>query len=182
MHSYDFGERLRMSHGHSANASVQSVLLRNIPSACRVVRASESDDKHGIDWWVECVSQRSVSVDCKVRSRDYAADGKDDLALETFSVIEAGLVGWTRDRSKQTDYVLWLWQDTGRWLLVPFQLLCGVFEKNWQDWASEYQTARQRSSGYGKTWQSECVFVPRRIIWAAIYLKYGGTPRNETEA
>jgi len=72
--------------------------------------------------------------------------------------------------------VLWLWADTKRFCLVPFPMLCKVFEQQWQAWSKHYKTRQQftpRSGGSG--YRSECVFVPRKEVWAAIYRQYGGS-------
>lgn len=173
--TYGFGERLEMSHGQVSGASVESILLANIPGAVSVHPAHESNDRKGTDWWVEMRSGAHVSVDAKVRAEDWLSRGKDDLALETWSVIEARKIGWTRDASKRADYILWLWKDTGRWCLVPFQMLCGVFARQWEGWIKDYQTSRQHTPDHGG-YHSECVFVPRRVLWAEIYKQFGGTP------
>ena len=170
---YGFADQLTMSQGHATNADVKSVLLANIPGACNVHPAHAANDRRGTDWWVEMASGNFLSVDAKVRKEDWAAKGKDDLALETWSVVEAKKVGWTRDSAKRSDYILWLWTDTGRWCLVPFQMLCGVFSTNWEDWRKTYQTNKQHTPDFGG-YHSECVFVPRRDLWAAIYQHYSG--------
>lgn len=99
---------------------------------------------------------------------DYAVEGYDDLALETWSVVpderNEGKVGWTRDSTKRTDYTLWFWQDTGRFFLVAFPPLCAVFWRYWTLWRDHYQTERQSSGD----WQSECVFVPRPVVVAKL--------------
>lgn len=183
--SYDFGDRLRMSAGHAACADVRSVLMGQIPGAANVIQASKSNDRGGVDWWVEHVAGKFLGVDAKVRGEDYSAhpDPKrrsDDLALETWSVVQdanhKGKPGWTLCGHRRTDYVLWLWTDTRRFCLLPFPMLCGVFQRHWQRWAREFKTARQWTpppfgDGYG--WHSECVFVPRCEVWAMIYLQYG---------
>ncbi|MCP5528070.1 MAG: hypothetical protein H7A47_14860 [Verrucomicrobiales bacterium] len=70
--------------------------------------------------------------------------------------------------------MLWLWQDTGRWCLVPFPMLCAVSQARWQDWRSSFQTAQQKTpSGLGRSWTSECVFVPRVELWREIYGRFG---------
>jgi hypothetical protein len=168
--NFSFAERLGMSHGAAAGATVRDILKANIPGAWDVRLANETDDRHGTDWWVERSSGEPISVDCKVRSSDWATKGSDDLALESWSVIESQKVGWTRDENKQTDYILWLWQDTGRWCLIPFPMLCKVFSEKWSQWALKYKSARQRTENY----HSECVFVPRKVVWAAIYRRFGG--------
>lgn len=168
-----------MSEGTLASASVEDVLLGNIPGAVKVVRANVDDDKSGVDWWVEVLSfgeRKRVGVDAKVRNDDWASRGCDDLALETWSVVNES-PGWTRDPRKRTDYVLWLWKDTGRWCLVPFAMLCAVFCDRWVDWRRRYQTNRQRTRPgpkFQRGWESECVFVPRKVVWRAIYERFGG--------
>lgn len=176
---YGFDEQLEMSQGHAVNASVGDVLLANIPGAVSVCQSNESDDKKGTDWWIELANKKRVSIDCKVREHDCITQyDADDIALETWSVIENRIVGWTRNQDKETDYILWLWKDSGRWLLIPFSMLCGVFTDNWKLWRKQYRTAIQKTTERGIVkWHSECVFVNRRHVWAEIYRKYGGSPQ-----
>lgn len=177
---YGFGDRLAFSHGVAQGATVESILLANLPGACKVIPAHSSNDRNGTDWWVETRSGNFLSVDAKVREQDWAAKpepyGADDLALETWSVVERQKIGWTRNRSKRTDYILWVWTDTGRWCLVPFQMLCKVFEDNWHSWRGQYRTSQQRTPSENGGWHSECVFVPRRVVWAEIYNTFAGRP------
>jgi len=170
--SYGFDERLAMSRGVSADKSVTAILLDNIPGALNVHAAHEINDRNGTDYWVEHARGEHLSVDVKVRSKDYKAlAGEDDLALETWSVVERDVPGWTRDETKRTDYILWFWSDTGRWCLVPFAMLCAVFQENWREWSRRFKTRRQSTPDRG--YQSECVFVERRSVWAAIYRRFG---------
>jgi hypothetical protein len=83
------------------------------------------------------------------------------------------VIGWTRDSSKRCDYVLWLWQDTRRYCLLPFLPLCKVFSVNWTDWRERFRCAQQKTTLHGRTYQSECVFVPRVTVWRAIYTQFG---------
>lgn len=172
---YGFGDQLRMSQGSLQNASVAQILMAEIPGAVSVMRASEVEDRQGIDYWVNLKSGRQ-GIDAKVRSEDWAMRGSDDLALEIWSVEERKIIGWTRDSNKRTDYVIWWWTDTGRWCLIPFPMLCAVFIKKWQQWSEEFRTARQFTP-YGEDgWHSVCVFVPRKIVWSTIYQTFGGVP------
>lgn len=172
---YSFTERMRMSDGVSVTRNVQEILCENIPGATRAERANAQDDRHGTDWWVLHESGKRLSIDYKVREQDWAATHprEDDLALETWSVVEGGKVGWTRDEDKRTDYVLWLWKDTGRWCLVPFPMLCAVFSEKWEEWKAQYKTRPQETPEYGG-YHSECTFVPRVVVWREIYNHYGG--------
>lgn len=177
---YSFNERLQMSEGISSSKNIGDILLKNIPGAQRVERASKSADRNGTDYWVHHARGKPYSVDVKVRSSDWAfkpePNKRDDLALETWSVVENQVVGWTRNQQKMTDYVLWFWSDSGRWCLIPFAMLCAVFDFFWQEWREQFQTDQQVTPrANGGAYHSECVFVPRREVWAAIYKRFGGS-------
>jgi|SRR5579864_1728351 len=171
---FQFDEQLAMSHGHSASADIEKLLLEQIPGARNARPAAPENDRQGTDWWVEHVSGRHLSVDCKVRSEDWSVKSppRDDLAIETWSVIEKQKPGWSRDQNKRSDYILWLWTDTGRWCLVPFHMLCAVTQEHWQRWISAYGANRQDTEG---RYHSECVFVPRRELWVCIFRRFGGS-------
>lgn len=173
---YGFNERLVMSNGYATSIDVKTVLLQNIPGAVNVTQAASVNDRQGVDWWVEMSNARHLAVDAKVRESDWAATNphQDDLALETWSVVEKNVIGWTRDNTKRCDYILWLWTDTGRFCLVPFPMLCLAFSNNWQEWRERFKTRKQFTPRPGGGYHSECVFVPRRDLWAAIYKLYGG--------
>lgn len=173
---YDFDDRLAMSHGVSENAEISSILIENIPGALNAYQSHTRNDKQGTDWWVEHCTSRHLSVDCKVRSQDYSLKGHDDLALESWSVIEANRVGWTRDDNKRSDYILWLWTDTKRWCLIPFPMLCSVMIDHWEQWRKDYKFARQHTPSGMNGYHSECIFVPRKIVWRAIFNKFSGQP------
>jgi hypothetical protein len=170
---YLFSERMAMSTGVATAQSVGDVLTGAIPGATAVRRASERDDRNGTDWWVDREHGRPLSVDVKVREQDWAAThpDEDDLALEVWSKIEQKVIGWTLNSAKATDYVLWWWSDTGRWCLVPFPMLVAVFQENYLAWTTTYRKADQSTE---EQYHSRCVFVPRRIVWRAIYERFGG--------
>lgn len=175
---YSFSERLKMSEGVDASADVESILLGHIPGALSVIKAHSKNDRTGVDWWVEMPGARFLAVDAKVREQDWTLvrPEEDDLALETWSVVEQRIPGWTRCEDKNCDYVLWLWIDTGRFCLLPFRMLCKVFSGRWEDWSKKYRTARQYTPRNGGGYHSECVFVDRRELWAEMYRQFGGAP------
>ncbi len=176
MNRYDFDERYAMSCAEASNGKIADILLAAIPGAMGIERASLLEDKNGIDWFVNHSSGIRLRIDCKVRQEDWAATHpeEDDLALETWSVCEKQIPGWTRDPGKYADYILWLWQDTGRWCLIPFPMLWRVFSDNWRSWAEQYKTRRQETPRASGVYHSECVFVPRKVLWRYIYLHFGG--------
>lgn len=166
---YDFDERLAWSNGF-ADVGIDKILRNRIPGCVAVERAESQDDKNGTDYWAIRDGLPALSVDVKARSKDYAPDGKDDLALETWSVI-GKRPGWTRDRAKRTDFVLWFWADTGRFFLVSFPVLCDVFSQYWSEWRKTYRPYVQSSGA----WQSECIFVPRNVVLDKLTAWTGGS-------
>lgn len=159
-----------MSHGIALTFDFREILLSEIPNSIDVTKSDDFDDKNGTDWWVTRKYNQPLSIDLKAREKDFKDGNKnDDLALETWSIVESNKIGWTRDPSKNTDYILWFWKDTKRWCMLPFPMLCRVFSLNWQDWRSKYKTRKQATEVYGQiAYHSECVFVPRQVVWDSI--------------
>ena len=181
---FDFDEQMKASEGVAASADVKEILIDNLSGALAVHKANTVNDKSGTDWWVECSSGRHLSIDAKVRKLDWwKLKGEDDLALELWSVCEKKVIGWTLNRNKQSDYILWLWEDTKRWCLLPFPMLCAVFNEHKEQWCKDYKRSTQLTSkdtsGFGN-YHSECVFVPRREVWAKIYERFSGMNKSLT--
>lgn len=168
---YRFDDMLCMSQGKTEACTVKQIMVENVPGILNVFPAHSTNDKNGTDWWAEHASGKMLSIDAKVRSKDF---GKKDVALETWSNVERKNPGWTVCESKRTDYVLWTWTDTGRWCLVPFPMLCAAFRVNMEDWVGRYRVARQFTPVGASGYHSECVFVPIREVWAAIYQAFAG--------
>lgn len=162
-----FAEQKVWSEGTAAHENdLAAVLVSRIPGCVSVAHAELSDDKNGTDYW----ANRSdglppLSIDLKARRKDWHATHpvEDDLALETWSSIN-GKVGWTRDQSKRTDYVLFYWADTRRYCLIAFHPLCRMFQRHWEEWRETFRVEQQPNNGY----VSECVFVPREVVFDAI--------------
>lgn len=190
--SYDFNERLAMSQGVAHSLDVGDILMSCISGALKVTQADTRDDRNGTDWWVEHASGNKISVDAKIRTKDYwTLRREDDLALEVWSIKarvsrdstrsdDNRVVGWTLNENKRTDYILWFWLDSQRFCLMPFHMLCRVFQRHNRAWYDDYEHCEQftpRTKGATDGYFSECVFVPRHEVWAAIYRMFGGAPR-----
>lgn len=167
--SYSFDEQMILSNGVIASCDVGEILRSRIPGCIDVRKTDKKTDMSGVDWWAELANGRKIGVDFKGRRKDCREYGNDDLALETWSVINSK-VGWTRDASKTCDYILWVWSDTGRFCLIPFAPLCGVFQMNWVEWRRKYGPNPQRTPRTKERsgWISECVFVPRTVVIDAV--------------
>lgn len=178
---YDFAQQKIMSNGQAVSSEIRDVLLEKIPGAVAAYKSELCNDKTGVDWWVEMAGARHLAVDVKVREQDWAAShpDQDDLAIETFSVLESQKIGWSLDETKRCDFVLWFWKDTRRTCLISFPQLCRVCRDHWQRWSKDYKVARQRTRWLnGSHYHSECVFVPRKEIWNQLYRTYAGSPQQ----
>lgn len=164
---YDFAERLAFSR--TATTETPDELLRR--AFVGVVSVDVADialDKSGVDFVVTLRRGGTIGVDLKAREEGcsrYWNDGPE-LALETWSVCpsatSAGKAGWTLDEAKATDYTMHTFHssDSMEAYVLPFQQLRTAFSRNVAEWSRRYRVARQ-SSG---RWQSECVFVPARVV------------------
>jgi len=121
----------------------------------------DKEDDKGIDW----VVNYNTYVDSKIRRRKYPGD----VALETFSNLESGKLGWTRDFSKKTHFILWLWTD--KYLVLDYKYLRKVFIREWKDWKVRFRVCQQTTNN---SYHSEIIFVPvtflcEQIIYERIY-------------
>lgn len=171
IHEYDFDRQLQMSYG-VCDRLTSDVLLGFFPGAREILkRESVQIDKQGVDLWVVLDNGKRLAVDVKVREKDF---GKDDLALEVWSVVENQVIGWSLDEKKQTDYILWFWKDTRKFCIVPFPLLVKAFQHNRLTWLDNCEHPKQRTHQNRRIYHSECVFVPRRWVWGSIYAMCNG--------
>lgn len=167
----EYGFKDRFLVAEDADDPVRHILMQEFYGAVRVWRSTESDDRRGTDYWVDILNGREISIDAKIRDHDF---GQDDVALELWSVIEKDKVGWTLDSTKRTEQVLWYWKDTQRFVILPFPQLCRAFREHLEPWSAKYKHAIQYTPDHGG-YHSECLFVPRREIGAAIYRLSEGT-------
>jgi hypothetical protein len=146
--------------------SIEQILLNNIPAATSIDISKPQDDMNGIDIFVIRKNDMpKLRIDIKVRAIDPLEQyDSDDVALETYSNMALGKVGWSRDELKHTDYILWFFTPTGRSILMPFPMLCKVFQEFHVEWKNRFRVAHQ----HNKFYISECVFVPVKVIWETI--------------
>ena len=142
---------------------VKKRLTQLFPTAVSVEKASVIDDKAGTDFWLTFPAGR-LGVDMKLRGVDPMEWGRDDLALEHWSVYESRRVGWTRDPDKRTDLTIWWWRPTDRIAILPYRILRDVFSDNWKDWAWKYGEQVQDNGNYS----SRAVFVPAVVVTVEI--------------
>lgn len=167
--TFDFHEQRSFSESAQAQDLIRRHLARLFPDALTIRKAAAENDKLGADYWIEFRNGQFRAVDVKVRSEDWKAKGQPDIALEIWANREKCRPGWTIDDSKITDYVLFVWLDTGRADLFDFRLLKAVTLANLEKWSGSYQTSYQTTASARGGYSASCMFISGRDLHAAIY-------------
>ncbi|MBD5781051.1 hypothetical protein IEN85_16245 [Pelagicoccus sp. NFK12] len=119
-------------------------------------------DIRGSDLWVKLKDGRIIKVDLKLVSRDPFRKKIPSLALETWHDIRNGKPGWPFRKTSVTDKVLWICENSERWLLADFdQLREFAYNKN-RLIRSVSRRVRNASKRGGRVTISEFVWVP---VW-----------------
>lgn len=182
---YSFADQLNYSSGQfEADVVAIHQVLPNVES---VDRATAEEDRAGVDYWVTFKSKkglgRQISIDVKHRrpgSSQYWRSKQDpELALERYSRCPSsqcptGVVGWTLDPDKATDYVMFRFDptDCGRVFLFPFQQLRQAFLRLGATWKRDFGKSGDwfYESSNGGAWKSAAVFVPASHVQVGMAL------------
>lgn len=175
---HDFTERLSFSEGIQPGGDLLNAVMKMVPNAKKIERATCNEDKSGTDFWIiRSHNLPPISIDLKNRGFcPIAKWGSDDACIETTSVyVGSGppwvdekrkKPGWTLDYSKRTDFVVYTWPNDGgtRYWIVPFLPLCAASRQNWRDWAKEYKERPAQNKHY----KTLSVYPPKAVIVKAI--------------
>lgn len=161
--NYSFSERLQFSRGKREQTDIET-LMNMIAGAVSVEKTDEKTDRAGVDYIVTLRGGAQIMIDAKAREggiKKYWKYGPE-VALEIWSDIDRKTTGWTLNESKNTDLILFTFDkdDSPECWLVSFQLLRIAFRNNIMRWKGEYKIAIQESDQNGRTWRSQCIFVP----------------------
>lgn len=142
-------------------ARVVEILKRDL-DAIEVERANEADDRQGVDFWAFRACGRKQGVDVKDRRRDWG-----DVHVEFVSRVAEQKPGWTVDRKKITDYVLYLWPK--RYLLLPYPLLQATVRRNELAYRADYPAADAKSTSDSGAWRTEGCAVPEGRLFRDMF-------------
>jgi len=158
---HNFERRYREADEPEVVERVREILIRDL-DAVDVTRASEDEDRRGVDYWASRACGRRQGVDLKNRRSDFG-----DVHIETVSRVAEGTPGWTVDTTKITDYVLWLWPK--RYLLLPYPLLQATVRRNLAHYQAEYASANARSSSSSSAWRTQGLGVPVGVLFRDMF-------------
>jgi hypothetical protein len=190
MKVHDFVERLNFSrHIDRDMEEFLNYLVEIIPGASDWRRATEDEDKSGVDYWIlRDHGLPPLAIDVKHREFDpIERFGSDDICIETTSIYVGPdkppwedayrkKVGWTLDATRRTDLIVYTWPLPNgrcgrRFWVVYFPFLCYVALKYWRYWAAKYG----EKIVYNNEYKTLCIFVPRSEVEEAIRECCGGT-------
>jgi hypothetical protein len=179
MRVHDFVERLRFSQQIDGDMEdFLNYLVEIIPGGTGWKRATEDEDKKGIDYWIlRDHGLPQLAIDVKHREIDpIERFGSDDICIETTSIYVGPdkppwmdeyrkKVGWTLDPSRRTDLVIYTWplpngRRGRRFWVVYFPFLCYAALKHWRWWAISHGEKIVYNNGY----KTLCIFVPRNEV------------------
>jgi len=175
METHNFQRSMALTERPDVKVGIEKALRTQLPGLLAIHQADKANDMAGIDYWIEFAGGVMRSVDVKMRSKDFEAQGKPGLALESWSNMDAEKIGWSRDPSKLCDYVLFYWHSSGRSYLVDFRQLQPLFAREWRNWRGKYGGVIQCNEGRNP-YRSECLFMPTRDLAAALYREYCNAP------
>jgi len=181
---FDFEKKLAFSQGVQQETDIET-LQKLIDGCDSIIKTSTEIDKSGIDYIATLRRGATIRIDAKTREKgcsEFWRYEEPEFAPEIWSVMpygkfnippEQAKVGWTLDEKKEVDYIFCTFDpvDSNKVYLLPFQLYRMAFRKNYPCWKEDYQISIQESKKNGRSWQSQCVFVPASIILNAIYIE-----------
>lgn len=157
MKSWPFDERLNV--GHKGELIMLPELERFAISELRQRRTTLEEQRSGKDYVFEL---KYKSFDVKVRDHKWCARG--DILLETFSVVEKKILGWTDTSTADgTIYCWWNANETG---LMPTYYLIRIQDKRFKDWwgnpdvRSKYEPKMTQTSRNDNIYHTEFIIVP----------------------
>jgi hypothetical protein len=164
---HDFQESLKYSQSNSAKPWWEIVYRKAFKDFHSMMSVDQDGwaQRGGIDRVITLVSGKTLTVDEKVRRKDYG-----DILLEYVSNSKTGAKGWV-EKSQGCDYLAYAFEESQRCYLFPFQELQRAWGNKSEEWIDNgvhrkigFRIVKAVNRGY-ETWS---VCVPLENIMNAI--------------
>jgi len=133
MNYNDFATDLQFSLDSRDDKSLNELYHKAFPHLKKIIIVDDLKmQKRGIDKILIMASGKEILVDEKKRRKDYG-----DILLEEYSNFEKKEWGWL-NRSKYTDYIVYVIVPSKKVYFLPFLLLQKAWLKNYPDWLKAY--------------------------------------------
>lgn len=175
----NFNDDLAMSERPEVVAAIKSACHRYFPELLSVTKSHKENDLIGVDYWLEFPGGRIEALDAKVRKLDYSLRGDDRIAcLELVANIGTGKDGWTIDKTKRTDWVLFYYIESEKRVFYHARELRAAVVAYLPQLREIGKPAIQQTGHY----KSSSLFVRHRDLGAAIYHHAHGNDNMELAA
>ena len=178
---YAFCEKSDISESPERINKDIAILKKAFPNALSVLPYLVKENDKGIDYFVITHGESTKYVDVKTREKGVSqywnpSDRVDsngmfikepELTLEIWSNKERREPGWTLDKEKVTDYVLYTFDpsDCQNAYIFPFKSLQETFVENYSEWVKTYRVGECTTEG---KYTTVSCFVPVTVVYEAM--------------
>jgi hypothetical protein len=114
----------------------------------------KEQQKKGIDKFLILKSGKRISIDEKIRRKDYG-----DILLEEYSDFDRKVAGWL-NKDKYTDYISYVVLPAEKIYLFPFLNLQLAWLKNYKNWLKQYGRRSAENNG----WTTTNIPIPTEVL------------------
>jgi hypothetical protein len=161
---HSFGKSLRLSHEQADAPWWGEVYRKAIPgfASMTCVRGDGWAQRGGIDRVITLSSGKTVTVDEKVRSKDYP-----DILLEAWSDVDRQVEGWI-NKDLACDFIAYAFIPSQTCYLFPFLTLRAAWLKHGEAWWRLFPQKTAHNSGPRGSWKTVSLAVPIEILTGAV--------------
>lgn len=154
---HNFADSLARSHAQADAPWWHEVYRAAFPgfAAAVCVRDDGWAQRGGIDRVITLKSGRTITVDEKVREKDWP-----DVLLERWSDEAREIPGWVQ-KPLACDFIAYAFIPSQTCFLLPTLTLQRAWRIYGRDWCSKYGTVRARNNGY----VTASIPVPRAVLF-----------------
>ena len=164
-----FAEDIAREREHSESKIWGNIYRELFPDMTDYDRCMHAEaQKRGIDRIITLSDGHQHTIEEKIRYKDY-----NDIALERWSSFEDKSLGWCL-KELDCDYVLYLFWNSGRYFLIPFEKLRQSLMDNILEWENNYKILQTRNRGVRSMYTTVSVCVPTSVLIDVIpEIRYG---------
>jgi hypothetical protein len=167
----DFHNDLAASQTPEVDAAIVSAIRSQYPDARNIMKSCTENDKAGADWWIEFTNNKVLSLDAKIRTKDYTTTTESRIAcIEIVANTTTGKIGWSIDPSKITDLVMFYYIDTKKAYFYTARELRNAIIANWDRLKAHGKPDTTTTKSGDGFYKSEVLFVSHAELWRCMYL------------
>jgi hypothetical protein len=128
-----FEDDLRNSLETASTERVKQIISGYFTQATSITCINSNINDGGTDYIATNESGFKARIDAK--SHKNKEDDGTKILIEYFSNFENHKLGWTFDKTKNTEYILYYFENVNKWYFVDFPTLVNTAMINWRKWS-----------------------------------------------